>query len=354
MKMDNHEYANLFPLMNSKEFKELKADIKEHGQQDPIVLFGGKILDGRNRFNACEELDIEPKTKEYRGKNALQYVMSTNLKRRHLTDSQKAVVGRRYKKQFAIWARERQGTRGDIVEPVPQSDQARARDQAGDAVGVSGRYIDMADKVIEANPGMEEKIMTGEVKVKTAYREMQLKEQREQLEENIEDNKISGTYDVVVIDPPWDYGTDNSYDADSFRGTTPYPTMSLKEIKNIEIPSNEDCVLWLWTTNKFLLDMKPLLESWGFELKSILTWDKDMIGIGRWLRSQTEHCILAVKGKPFFNNKKWSTLIREKRTTHSTKPEIFYTMVDEICGGRKLDYFARKKRKGWDVYGDEV
>jgi N6-adenosine-specific RNA methylase IME4 len=86
----------------------------------------------------------------------------------------------------------------------------------------------------------------------------------------------------------------------------------------------------------------------------MLTWDKEHFGTGRWLRSQTEHCILAIKGKPFYNNTKWGTLIREKRTEHSVKPEIFYKMVDEICTGRKLDYFARKKREGWDVYGDEV
>lgn len=71
-------------------------------------------------------------------------------------------------------------------------------------------------------------------------------------------------------------------------------------------------------------------------------------------RNKTEHCLLGIKGKPYFNNTKWTTLISEKRTTHSTKPETFYKMVDEICAGRKLDYFARKKRDGWDVYGDEV
>jgi len=100
--------------------------------------------------------------------------------------------------------------------------------------------------------------------------------------------------------------------------------------------------------------MKPLLEDWGFELKSILTWDKEHIAIGKWLRSQTEHCILAIKGKPYYNNTKYGTLIREKRTNHSTKPEAFYKMVEEICAGRKLDYFARKPREGWEVYGDEV
>ncbi|HUS51821.1 MAG TPA: MT-A70 family methyltransferase, partial [Candidatus Paceibacterota bacterium] len=65
-------------------------------------------------------------------------------------------------------------------------------------------------------------------------------------------------------------------------------------------------------------------------------------------------CILAIKGKPYFHNETQSTIFSEKRTTHSTKPEKFYEIVNEICAGRKLDYFARKKREGWDVYGDEV
>ena len=54
------------------------------------------------------------------------------------------------------------------------------------------------------------------------------------------------------------------------------------------------------------------------------------------------------------NNNKFSTFLEEKKTKHSAKPEAFYKMIDEICVGRKLNYFARKKRKGWDVYGDEV
>lgn len=166
--------------------------------------------------------------------------------------------------------------------------------------------------------------------------------------------KPTGKYKVIVIDPPWNYQDDSVYDADGFRGTCLYPTMSIEQIKEIKLPVEDDCVLWLWTTNKHIFDCRDILNEWGFEIKSIVTWDKEHIAIGRWLRSQTEHCILAIKGKPYFNNTKWSTLIREKRTTHSTKPEIFYKMVDEICAGRKLDYFARKKREGWDVYGDEV
>jgi len=97
-----------------------------------------------------------------------------------------------------------------------------------------------------------------------------------------------------------------------------------------------------------------LLEEWGFTYKSMLTWNKVNIGVGYWLRNVTEHCILAVKGSPVWNNKTVSTLLTEKRTEHSKKPEIFYQMVDEICYGRKLEYFSRTKRDGWSVFGDEV
>lgn len=340
-----HEFANIFPMMGNKEHKELTKDIKQYGQQDPIILFEGRILDGRNRFKACKDAGVEPTTIEFKGKDALQYVMSTNLKRRHLTDSQKAVVGRRYKVYYSkIFP---QGK--NHLEPVPSAESNR--DKAGEVVGVSGRYIDMADVVIEKNPELEEKIMSGEIKVKTAYREIKLEEQRKEVEKIKE---VTGEYDVIVIDPPWDYGNEDKYDADNFRGTCPYPVMSLTDIKNIKLPDKDNCVLWLWTTNKFIYDCKDLLERWGFESKTILTWDKELMGTGRWLRSQTEHCILAIKGKPFFDNKTHTTLLREKRTTHSKKPDSFYKMVDKICAGRKLDYFARKKREGWDVYGDEV
>lgn len=58
--------------------------------------------------------------------------------------------------------------------------------------------------------------------------------------------------------------------------------------------------------------------------------------------------------KPVWDMKNERDIIRKARTTHSTKPESFYTMVDKLCAGRKLDYFARKERKGWEVYGNDV
>lgn len=88
-----HPLAEHFPLMSAPEFEALKKDIKEHGLQEPICLFEGKILDGRNRYNACLELGIEPRfeQRDFSHEEAVAFSISQNLQRRHLTKSQQAM-----------------------------------------------------------------------------------------------------------------------------------------------------------------------------------------------------------------------------------------------------------------------
>jgi len=90
--IDFHPFADLFPMMNAGEFEALQADIKANGLVHPIVLQGGLILDGRNRYRACRALRIKPKFKAFGGDNPLAYVISANLQRRHLSESQRAMV----------------------------------------------------------------------------------------------------------------------------------------------------------------------------------------------------------------------------------------------------------------------
>jgi N6-adenosine-specific RNA methylase IME4 len=163
--------------------------------------------------------------------------------------------------------------------------------------------------------------------------------------------KPNGLFDVIVIDPPWPYGTE--YDPDGRRVANPYPEMSLAEITEIKLPAQQDCILWLWTTHKFMRHSFALLDAWGFEEKAIVTWDKGRIGIGHWMRSQSEFCIMAVKGKPVVNLTNQGTVLKGAAREHSRKPEEFYSMVNDLCVGRKLDYFSRNERKNWEVYGNE-
>lgn len=87
-----HPLAELFPMMDDESFKEFAKDIETTGQREPIVLHEGKILDGRNRFKACTAIGVNPKFEEYSGTDPLGFVISLNLRRRHLTESQRAMV----------------------------------------------------------------------------------------------------------------------------------------------------------------------------------------------------------------------------------------------------------------------
>ena len=130
--------------------------------------------------------------------------------------------------------------------------------------------------------------------------------------------------------------------------------MSQDELLKLKIPFSKDCVLFLWTTHAFIWNAKELMDLWGFTYKATIVWDKEKIGMGAWLRMQCEFCLFGIKGKPIWNNTKWRDMIREPRREHSRKPEAFYKMVEEITVGRRLDYFAREKRKGWDVFGNDT
>jgi len=97
--MKYHPASELFPLMEGEEFEEFKKDIEKKGCREPIVILDEMILDGRNRWRACEELGINPPIKEWcSDESPVEFVISMNLHRRHLSPEQKAyAIGNQYK-----------------------------------------------------------------------------------------------------------------------------------------------------------------------------------------------------------------------------------------------------------------
>jgi N6-adenosine-specific RNA methylase IME4 len=240
-----------------------------------------------------------------------------------------------------------QGRRTDLSEV----EKGKTLEIIADKIGVSYGILQEALYLINNAPKEElEKLRKDERTISNLYRETKRWRTIAELKEKAKTIKApEGLYDVIVIDPPWNYGT--KYDPEGRRCASPYPEMSIEELKQLNIPANENCVLWLWTTNAFMHDAFHLLKAWEFKPKTILTWVKDRIGLGDWLRGQTEHCILAVKGKPVINLTNQTTVLYGKTSGHSCKPEEFYSLVDSLCYGRKLDYFARKEREGWVSFG---
>lgn len=356
-KLEFHKYSNIFPMIEGEKLEELKRDIKENGLLQPIVLYENKILDGRNRYKACKELGVKPEFESYKGDKPLEFVISLNLKRRHLTADQRAVIAQEVMPMLEEEARKRHATSNANREKIPTSEKGRPSEHAGKMFDVNEKYVRDIKKLKDEGRDKEvEEIKTGKKRLVDIKKSDRREKVAKQIEEIKKDNlnKPSGLYDVIVIDPPWKVDFDYSPDHYMGRVANPYPEMDIEKIKKIKLPCKDSSILWLWTTHSQIWNAIEIMKHWGFEYKCILVWDKESMGIGKWLRKQCEFCLLGTKGKPIWTATDFRDIIREQKTSHSTKPESFYKLVDKYCVGRKLDYFARKKREGWDVFGDEI
>ena len=122
--LEFHPLANVFPLLEGEEFDALVADIQASGLCEPVWLYEGQILDGRNRYRACQVLGLDCATRDYLGNDPLAFVLSMNLQRRHLDESQRAMIAARL-------ATMRQGERTDLVEISTKLSQAQAAGLVG-------------------------------------------------------------------------------------------------------------------------------------------------------------------------------------------------------------------------------
>lgn len=144
-----------------------------------------------------------------------------------------------------------------------------------------------------------------------------------------------------------------------------YPTMSLEDIKNLPINNlaDKNCALFMWTTIPLLKDSFSVLDSWGFEYKSIaFVWIKlnkksDTLfwGMGHWTRSNAELCILATKGHPKRKSAKVHQVIMSHIQQHSKKPDEARERIIELIGDLpRIELFVREKKDGWDSWGNEI
>lgn len=379
--LEAHPIAEIFPMMSSAELDGLCEDIRENGLLDPVVLFEGKVLDGRNRQLACERVGVPLRTVEWAGNNPWTYVWSKNAERRHLEPGQKGGLALKKQKGSEAWderlraereaanrarseaakARPRNddGTLATspasadaALEPKPTGPKHAAKAIAEDA-GCSKATAERVITLEKKAPDLFEKVCSGEVKVAAAARELKRREATENLKSYSMPTDEDGPFGVIVADPPWKY--DLREKDGSHRAANPYPSMSLEQIKGITIPAADDAILWLWTTNAHMEHAFDVCRAWGFEPKTVLTWVKTRMGLGDWLRGQTEHCILSARGKPVVTLTNQTTALMAAPADHSSKPDEFYELVETLCPDlRRLELFSRRTRDGWFCSGSDV
>jgi len=367
-----HEYCKLFPPMPEDQFNALKDDIRDNGLRHPIVLFENKILDGRHRYLACLRLGRQPVSVIYDGNDPLGFVISHNLNRRHLDESQRAMIAARLANI--------QGAGRPSNEIVHKSTIAA---DAAAKMNVGRRNVFNAKKVLkEGTQELAEAVDAGKIAVTVAAKIADLepeqqqqviadprpdqaikKVMRQEREHELADRTIQQSlavagklYGVIYADPPWRYETysENGMDRSA---DNHYPTMSMFDMLTLDVPAADDCVMFMWATVPMLPEALDLLDTWGFEYKSQICWVKDRMGTGYWTRNMHEILLIGTKGSvpaPAMGMQPPSVLT-VPAGRHSEKPALFADMISTLYPTTpKLEMFARIGRVGWDVIGNEA
>lgn len=403
-----HPAADLFPKLSDVRLNELAENIKAEGLQNPIVLFDGMILDGRNRLAACEIAGIEPRFEQAEADiNPWEWVWSQNGERRDLVADQRYLIFAEKNEHSAKWhatkeriaseanakrseaakARERTEDGTFLGRQQVTSDQryllhaAKMREDAASAVTTSdatgstqktdNRPSELAkasasntnrgavargDKLRKDRPDLAKKVIQGEITSTEAHRQLR----KDKIAESIPELP-SDKFRVVYADPPWYYGNSGAIgDSDNYgRAERHYPTMKISELCAMDIKNivEDNAVLFMWVTSPLLGECWPVIKAWGFEYKTSFIWDKVRHNFGHYNSVRHELLLVCTRGSCLPDSKKLhdSVVSLERSNKHSEKPEEFRALIDELYPhGKRIELFARAAAENWEAYGNEA
>lgn len=172
-------------------------------------------------------------------------------------------------------------------------------------------------------------------------------------------------YNVIYVDPPWGYQNKATRAA----ADKHYDTMTIEELKQMPITRGggclaaDDCALFMWATFPMLREALDLIEAWGFKYKTIaFNWIKQnksgaglFWGLGNWTRSNSEICLLAIRGKPKRISAAVHSVVMAPVQKHSQKPDEVRERIVKLVGDvPRIELFARAAAPGWDCWGNEA
>ena len=384
-----HPLADLFPMMDDAALQELGDDIGANGLRDQIVTLDGAILDGRNRYRACKANRINIPRRMFRAFNAkidgddpLAWVISKNLKRRHLNETQRAWVASKIANLKDGQRADRVGRSIDlptaarmlnvsdttIKRATAVRNNKNATPQLLAAVEQGRITINLAKQAADLPADEQHEIAARAVDGDTRIVKKLVKRRaREKRERDLAD-KIEALPNirvgVIYADPEWKFKT-FSEDGKGATADNHYSTSALDVIKSRDVPSiaADDCVLFLWATQPMLDQALEVMEAWGFKFVSHGFWRKTgktnqpRSGTGHWLINHHETLLIGTRGNipcPAHGTQ-WPSVIKAPRGRHSEKPDVFYELIESYFPNLpKIELNARKARPGWHRWGAEA
>jgi N6-adenosine-specific RNA methylase IME4 len=357
--------GDLSPLMDS---------ITALGLLHPVLVNKQlRLIAGERRLAACIRLGWKEIPARIVSLDELRAEHDENMVRQDFLPSEAVAIKRALEEMEREKARNRMSEGGKFSKKglitggnLPPLEKGKTRDKLAAYVGMSYKTLQRAEEIVAAAEKQPEKYgdLLEEMDSKHrslngVYRKLVVRREMERLQQE-PPALPKGRYSVIVADPPRRFDIRN--EDPTKRNLLPYASMSIEEIMAMPVPEmcQDNCILFLWCTNSHLHDAFHVLEAWGFQYKTIMTWVKttngngNWLGTGNWLRNTTEQVLVGVKGHPVIHLTNQTTHLQcplDKRQ-HSRKPDEFYNIVESLCPQRdRLDLFARVRRDGWDGYG---
>ena len=274
----DNEFKKLIPPLSDVERKGLEDSILKEGCRDAIITWHGVIVDGHNRYSICTKHNIPFKTieKDFKSRDeAILYMIDNQKSRRNLTDYARGMLESKAMEILSKQARAKQAAAGGDRKSaeykkialcnVAQSDfeskppKIDTKKELASRIGVGERT---ASKILNVNKHLEKAIeenktiagkkpeelkqdlMKGNVSINEAYNTIKKEERKELIQKQVEEieqgniEKPTGLFDVIAIDPPWNYGT--AYSAEGRRVANPYPEMNQEQLKKLDIPAKDN------------------------------------------------------------------------------------------------------------------
>lgn len=173
-------------------------------------------------------------------------------------------------------------------------------------------------------------------------------------------------FKTILADPPWQFQNRTGKMAPEHKRLNRYPTMALDEIKTLPVSNVADdgAHLYLWVPNALLPEGLEVMKAWGFQYKTNIVWEKvrkdggpDGRGVGFYFRNVTELLLFGVRGsnmRTLSPGRTQVNLIRSQKREHSRKPDEIITLIEQCSPGPYLELFARGKREGWTLWGNQA
>jgi N6-adenosine-specific RNA methylase IME4 len=332
----------------------LADSIQQVGLLHPVVITSDhRLIAGARRLAAAQMLgwetvpvNIVPMAEIIRGE------LDENAIRKDFAPSEIVTIKRAIERVVATPVGRPGKENGGNFPPIQHG---KTRDKVGAFVGVSGRTVDKMEAVVaaaEKDPKrfghlVDEMDRTG--KAGAAYRKIRMAEDEERV---LSLEPIKGKHKTLIFDPPWDY----EWLSLAGRAAPGYATMSHAELLALDVSgwAEDNCHLYLWTTNNFLTRAVDLMAAWGFQHKTVLTWVKPRIGLGSYFRNTTEQVLFGVRGDLTTRVDNIPTHFEAPTTGHSEKPDVFYDLVRRASYPSYGEGFQRQERDGFsNLFGEQ-